>query len=147
MQQTKTTPAATKLSEMELLDETAPMEPKPFDEEPNEAALDLFKKKSIAISKLAGISSSKRKAELKKIKEEKDRQMEMFRQKRERIQKEKENKRKMSLKLNKIQLEFKLGGEKEVKDPEPKMQDIEELSVSSGESGQVFIHNLMGFWT
>ena len=85
------------------------------------------------------MSSNKRSSESKKIKEEKDRQLEMFRQKREKIAKEKENKRKMSMKVSKIQLELFVG--------ENQKPDDDELSVSSGESGQEFVKNLMGFWT
>ena len=105
-------------------------------------AIALFKKKSLAISKLGGMGSHKKKFELKKIKEEKEKQLEVFRQKRETIKKEKEKKRKMSMKVNKIQLELFIG-EPETKPP---IKDEDELSVSSGD-GEVFTHNLMGFWT
>ena len=87
------------------------------------------------------MSSRKKNFEVKKIKEEKAKQLEMFRQKREKIHKERENKRKVSLKMNKIQLELFIG------EPEkPEVQEMDELSVSSGD-GEVFVHNLMGFWT
>ena len=59
----------------------------------------------------------------------------MFRQKREKIKKE--NKRKMSMKVNKIQLE---------QETKPPIKYEDELSVSSGD-GEVFVHNLIGFWT
>ena len=84
------------------------------------------------------MGSHKKKFELKKIKDEKEKQLEVFRQKREKIKKE--NKRKMSMKVNKIQLELFIG-EPETKPP---IKDEDQLSVSSGD---VFIHNLMGFWT
>ena len=95
-----------------------------------------------------GMGSKQKTAENKRLKEEKERQIEMFRQKREKIQKERENKRKMSIKLKQIQLEF--GGSETPNRKQSiakKIKDIDELSVSSGDSGQIFVHNLMGFWT
>ena len=88
------------------------------------------------------MGSHKKKFELKKIKEEKEKQLEVFRQKREKIKKEKENKKKMSMKVNKIQLELFIGGP----ETKPPIKDEDELSVSSGD-GEVFVHNLIGFWT
>ena len=56
---------------------------KAFDEQPNEEAIALFKKKGLAISKLSGMGSHKKKFELKKMKDEKE----------IKLQKEKENTR------------------------------------------------------
>ena len=103
----------------------------------------MFKKKSLAISKLSGMGSRKKYSQQKKIKEEKEKQLEVFRLKREKIQKEKENKRKMSMKVNKIQLELFIDTPEVKKAP---TKEDDELSVSSGD-GETFTHNLMGFWT
>ena len=123
-------------ADKEQMDAISPIEPTAHGEETSGAGIALFKKKSVSIAKVAGMSSRKSNMEQRRLREEKERQLEAFRQKREKIEKEKANRRKMSLKMNKIQLE--LFGEKPKED--------EELSVSSGD-GEVFVHNLMGFWT
>ena len=103
---------------------------------------DLFKKKGLAIGKLAAMNlvSSRDKA---RMKEERDKNEEEFRKKREQIMKEKENKK--VLKMNKLEDES-LGELRHGNEAKKKKRDMDELSVSSGE-GEVFIHNLMGFWT
>ena len=77
------------------------------------------------------------------MKEERDKNEEEFRKKREQIMKEKENKK--VLKMNKLEDES-LGELRHGNEAKKKKRDMDELSVSSGE-GEVFIHNLMGFWT
>ena len=103
---------------------------------------DLFKKKGLAIGKLAAMNfvSSKDKA---RMKEERDKNEEEFRKKREQIKKEKENKK--ILLMNKLEEEL-LNSQDGNEAKKKKKRDMDELSVSSGE-GEVFIHNLMGFWT
>ena len=107
---------------------------------------DLFRKKGLAIGKLAAMNfvSSKDKA---RMKEEQDKNNELFRKKREMIKKEQEDKKRLSTKMNKMQEELLgiLGEGQEIEDKKKK-RDMDELSVSSGD-GEIFIHNLMGFWT
>ena len=74
--------------------------------------------------------------------EEKERNAEEFRQKRESIKREQEIRRKMSMKIDLIESEL-LGK----KDDFGNIIQDDELSVDSGDDGQVFVHNLMGFWT
>ena len=49
------------------------------------------------------------------------------------------------MKMNKLEDES-LGELRHGNEAKKKKRDMDELSVSSGE-GEVFIHNLMGFWT
>lgn len=97
----------------------------------------LFKRKGAAIGKLSSLQfgSKVSKEEMMREREEKERNAEAFRKKRESIKREQENRRKMSMKLDLIESEL-LG-----------KKDDDELSVASGDDGQVFVHNLMGFWT
>ena len=97
----------------------------------------MFKRKGAAIGKLSALSfgSKATREEAVREREEKERSAEAFRKKRESIKKDQEIKRKMSAKIDLIEAEL-LG-----------RKDDDELSVSSGDEGQVFVHNLMGFWT
>ena len=97
----------------------------------------LFKRKGAAIAKLSSLSFGTKvsQEEMMREREEKERSAEEFRQKRESIKREAEIRRKMSMKIDLIESEL-LG-----------RKDDDELSVDSGDDGQVFVHNLMGFWT
>ena len=100
--------------------------------------ISLFKRKGAAIGKLSSLnfgSSRAAREEMMREKEEKEMNAEAFRKKREEIKRDQEIKRKMSMKIDPIEAE--LNGKR----------DADELSVSSGDEGQVFVHNLMGFWT
>ena len=110
----------------------------------------LFKKKGISIGKLASMNIGKQsRLEQERLREEHERNMEMFQKKRELIKKEQENKKRMSIKMNQIQLELLGIGQEEDDIEKDQKKDADELSVSSGASdgGEVFVHNLMGFWT
>ena len=97
----------------------------------------MFKRKGAAIGKLSSLSFGTKvnREEMMREREEKERNAEAFRQKRESIKREQEIKRKMSMKIDLIEAEL-LG-----------KKDDDALSVDSGDDGQVFVHNLMGFWT
>ena len=112
-----------------------PPTPEPAPEEVQKTSL--FKRKGAAIGKLSALSfgSKATREEAVREREEKERSAEAFRKKRESIKKDQEIKRKMSAKIDLIEAEL-LG-----------RKDDDELSVSSGDEGQVFVHNLMGFWT
>ena len=107
--------------------------------------VNLFKKKSAAIGKLASMNVGS-KAARERLREEHERNVEMFRKKRESIKKEQEIKKRMSLKMNQLQLELGLDFDDEELNKKKDAKD-EQLSVSSGGDGEVFVHNLMGFWT
>ena len=88
------------------------------------------------------------KAERNRLREEHEKNVEMFKQKRESIKKEQEIKKKMSLKMNQLQLELGLDfDDEEYNNNKTNTKDDDVLSVSSGGDGEVFVHNLMGFWT
>ena len=112
-----------------------PPTPGPAPEEVQKTSL--FKRKGAAIGKLSALNfgSKATREEAVREREEKERSAEAFRKKRESIKKDQEIKRKMSAKIDLIEAEL-LG-----------RKDDDELSVSSGDEGQVFVHNLMGFWT
>ena len=97
----------------------------------------LFKRKGAAIGKLASMNFGSKASmeEQKREREEKEMNAERFRKKRESIKKDQEVRKKMSMKMDMIEAEL-LG-----------RKNDDALSVSSGDSGQVFVHNLMGFWT
>ena len=109
--------------------------------------VNLFKKKGAAIGKLASMNIGS-KAERNRLREEHEKNVEMFKQKRESIKKEQEIKKKMSLKMNQLQLELGLDfDDEEYNNNKTDTKDDDLLSVSSGGDGEVFVHNLMGFWT
>ena len=86
------------------------------------------------------------KGERDRLREEHERNVEKFKKKRESIKKEQEIKKRMSLKMNHLQLELGLDFNDEEVNYKKGAQD-DQLSVSSGGDGEVFVHNLMGFWT
>lgn len=116
------------------------------------AKLDLFKKvqKTAKTATMSmGNMSLKEKMEQKRLKEEKEQQLEAFRKKREQIRKHEESRKKMAIKVNKIQMEL-LGltvEDNAEEGEEAQIPDDELLSVSSAGSGKVFVKNIMGFWT
>ena len=116
-----------------------------LDKNTDSKAGDLFKKKGLAIGKLAAMNfvSSTDKA---RMKEEQYKHAEEFRNKREQIKREQENKKRLVLNMNKLEEELLGNSKTEQGNEVKKKRDMDELSVSSGE-GEVFIHNLMGFRT
>ena len=112
-----------------------------------ESKVNLFKRKGAAIGKLAALNLGyKSKEEQMKQKAEQERNAEMFRKKRESIKKDQENKKRLSMKVNQLQFELLGIGGDDDEDNQTNKKDDDMLSVSSGE-GEVFVHNLMGFWT
>ena len=104
--------------------------------------MNLFKRKGAAIGKLAAMNIGKQsRVEQERLREEHEKNMEMFQKKRDQIKKDQEHKKRLSMELLGIGQEDDDIDKKNGKKP----QD-DELSLSSGE-GEVFVHNLMGFWT
>ena len=111
--------------------------------------MNLFKRKGAAIGKLAAMNIGKQsRVEQERLREEHEKNMEMFQKKRDQIKKDQEHKKRLSMKVNQIQLELLGIGQEDddIDEKGGKKPQDDELSLSSGE-GEVFVHNLMGFWT
>ena len=114
--------------------------------------MNLFKRRGAAIGKLAAMNIGKQsRVEQERLREEHEKNMEMFQKKREQIKRDQEHKKRLSMKMNTIQLELLGIGtvDDDIEEKTDKKAQDDELSLSSGASGEgeVFVHNLMGFWT
>ena len=115
--------------------------------EEESSKMNLFKRKGAAIGKVAAMNIGKQsRAEQERLRQEHEENMEMFQKKRDQIKKDQEHKKRLSMKVNQIQELLGIGDD-DTEDVKKAKDD--ELSLSSGASGEgeVFVHNLMGFWT